>query len=181
MKDNHTSPWNLLGKITGWWPLDYYRTIHSVKTAIACLLGLTLFKYFGWPTGQWVPITVIVVMSAQTHFGAALQKAYMRFLGTVAGIIIATSTLFLFHNNLAAMFVVVFLTCLCFTYIASGGGTISYAGTLGGVTVVLTLTGSSATIDQAIARGLDYRFRTRMGQQRRYNYCLRHSRTNCPT
>ena len=76
--------------------LDYYRIIHSLKTAIACLIGLGVEKYYNWPSGQWVPITIIVVMSAQTHFGGALTKAYMRFLGTVAGVAISILTLFFF-------------------------------------------------------------------------------------
>jgi uncharacterized membrane protein YccC len=154
MKIAQLTSWDFLDKITGHWSLDYYRTIHSIKTAIACLLGVGLAKYFNWPTGQWVPITIIVVMSAQAHFGAALQKAYMRFLGTVAGVIITILTLLIFDHNLWIIFTVVFLSCLYFTYIASGGGNISYAGTLGGVTVVLTLTGASATVDQAVTRGL---------------------------
>lgn len=154
MKLNAHLNWNFLDKIVGSWHLDYYRTIHSIKTAIACLFGLALVQYFNWPMGQWVPITIMVVMSAQTHFGAALQKAYMRFLGTIAGVVIALITLFFFHNDPWIMFVVIFLSCLFFTYIASGGGNISYAGTLGGVTVVLILTSTNATIDQAITRGL---------------------------
>ena len=154
MKITQIASWPFLGKIVDSWPLDYYRAIHSIKTAIACLFGLALVKHFNWPMGQWVPITIIVVMSAQTHFGAALQKAYMRFLGTIAGVIIALLTLFLFPNNLWIIFSIVFISCLFFTYIASGGGSLSYAGTLGGVTVVLILAGANATIDQAITRGL---------------------------
>src|SRR3972149_6990517 len=49
--------------------LNYHRVIHGLKTAVACLVGLSLEKYYDWPSGQWVPITVMVVMSAQTHFG----------------------------------------------------------------------------------------------------------------
>lgn len=133
--------------------LDYYRTIHSCKTAIACLFGLGLAWYFRWPSGQWIPITIMVVMSAQPHFGGAVQKAYMRFLGTVAGVMITLVTLLLLHDNPAAVFGVIFLTCAFFTYIASAGGNISYAGTLGGVTVILTLASTQATPVLAIERG----------------------------
>lgn len=133
--------------------LDYYRTIHSFKTAIACLFGLGLAWYFKWPYGQWVPITIMVVMSAQPHFGAAVQKAYMRFLGTVAGVMITLLTLIVFRDNTAAVFVVIFLACAFFTYIASSGGNISYAGTLGGVTVILTLTSVGVTPELAVRRG----------------------------
>jgi hypothetical protein len=150
-------------KLTRWKPLrklvnacatiKYYRLLHGFKTAIACLIGLALEKYFKWPMGQWVPITIIVVMSAQLHFGAALKKAYMRFLGTIAGLTTTVVTLLLFGNNMTVVFIVVFCSCLIFTYIAGSHGDINYAGTLGGVTVVLTLTGADANVNMAIMRG----------------------------
>jgi uncharacterized membrane protein YgaE (UPF0421/DUF939 family) len=154
MKINQLFSWDFLEKLSTSWSLDYYRTIHCLKTAIACLAGMALEKHFNWPSGQWVPITIIVVMSAQTHFGAALQKAYMRFLGTVSGVIIAVATLFIFDNNPWIIFTIVFISCVFFTYIASSGGSTSYAGTLGGVTVILILASTNATIEQALSRGL---------------------------
>lgn len=153
MKINTLSYWHAFSKFLLNWNLDYYRVIHSFKTAIACLLGIGLFMYFDWPTGQWVPITIMVVMSAQTHFGGALQKAYMRFLGTLSGVTITVLTLLVFGNNIYVVFLVVFFASLVFTYIASGGGAISYAGTLGGVTVVLTLTGAQVDPHYALVRG----------------------------
>ena len=136
-----------------WLHLDYYRTIHSFKTAIACLFGLGLEWYLKWPSGQWVPITIMVVMSAQPHFGGAVQKSYMRFLGTAAGVMITLLTLVVLHDNTAAIFTVIFLSCAIFAYIASAGGNISYAGTLGGVTVILTLTATQVSTQVALERG----------------------------
>jgi len=133
---------------------DDFRLIHSLKTAFGCLIGLGLVYYYQWPSGQWVPITIMVVMSAQAHFGGALQKAYMRFLGTFAGVGITLLVLTYFGNSEIATFIAVFFACAFFTYIASGGGNISYAGTLGGVTVLLTLTGIGTNVYFAIQRGL---------------------------
>lgn len=134
--------------------LDYFRTIHSIKTAFACVIGLAIEKFFNFPQGMWIPITTMVVMSAQSRFGGALTKAYMRFLGTFSGVIITISTLWFFGNNLPISFLIVFLSCILFTYIAGNKNDINYAGTLGGVTVILTLTASNATIYLAIQRGL---------------------------
>lgn len=136
-----------------WSKLDPYRTIHSIKTAIACLIGLAIVTYFRWPMGQWVPITIIVVMSAQARFGGALQKAYMRFLGTAAGVMVTLLTLTFFNHDLVAVFTVIFLSCLVFTYIATEESAVSYAGVLGGVTVVLTLTGLNVDRYYALQRG----------------------------
>ncbi|EKE01178.1 MAG: putative membrane spanning protein [uncultured bacterium] len=136
------------------WPFNYYRTIHSIKTAIACLIGVIIEKHYNLPSGQWIPITIMVVMSAQTHFGGALRKAYMRFLGTVSGVAITTMILLFFGNSLTIILCAVFIVCIIFTYVASSNGDISYAGTLGGVTVLLTLTGQQVGIEMAAQRGL---------------------------
>lgn len=134
--------------------LNYYRVMHGVKTAIACLIGLAIEKYYEWPMGQWVPITIMVVMSAQPHFGAAVRKAYMRFLGTISGVALVVATLWLFgDSNPIITFGTVFFASIIFAYIASSHGDISYAGTLGGVTVILVLTGQQVGILTAIQRG----------------------------
>ena len=132
---------------------NYYRTIHSVKTAIGCLIGVVIEKYYNLPSGQWIPITIMVVMSAQTHFGGALRKAYMRLLGTVSGIAVTVTVLWFFGNNLAVIFGTIFIVCIIFTYIANSNGDISYAGTLGGVTALLTLTGQQVGVEIAMQRG----------------------------
>ena len=136
------------------WHLNYYRTIHSIKTAIGCLIGVFIDKYYNLPSGQWIPITVMVIMSAQVHFGGALHKAYLRFLGTVAGITSTIVVLYLFGNSTEVVLIASFIFCMLFTYVASNVENISYAGTLGGVTMLLTLTGQQTSIDIAIQRGL---------------------------
>lgn len=142
------------------WNIDYYRTIHSIKTAIACLIGLACSRilqvHLQWQMGQWIPITIMVVMSAQMHFGAALQKAYMRFLGTISGVAIALLTIGVFGDNPTTIIIscIIFSACAIFTYIASSGDAISYVGTLGGVTTILTLWNQEVTIHYAIQRGI---------------------------
>lgn len=137
-----------------YWNLHYYRIIHSIKTAIGCLIGVAIEKYYDLPSGQWIPITVMVVMSAQTHFGGALRKAYIRLLGTVSGIAVTTTTLLFFGNDIAVILGVIFVAGIIFTYAASSSEDISYAGTLGGVTMLLTLTGQQVSIGIAMQRGL---------------------------
>lgn len=141
-----------LAKLYQWNPV-YYRIVHSLKTALACSLGLMLEKYYNWPSGQWVPITIMVVMSAQIHFGGAVHKASMRMLGTTAGVIITIFTLLIFGNNIGIILLTVFISVIFFTYIASGQDNISYAGTLGGVTVILILAGQNVGITEALQRG----------------------------
>lgn len=134
--------------------LNRFRVIHGIKTAIGCLIGVGIEKYFDWPSGQWVPITVMVVMSAQTHFGGAVRKAAMRLFGTVGGVATAVFVLWLLGSNIVVTLCTIFLASIIFTYIASEHGDISYAGTLGGVTVILVLSGQQVNIEMALQRGL---------------------------
>lgn len=103
--------------------------------------------------GQWVPITVAIIMSAQVHFGGAIHKALFRTLGTVSGVIVSILVLWLFGNSGWVVFFTVFCSTLVFTYIASSGGDLSYAGTLGCVTVILVLSGQDANVTDALYRG----------------------------
>lgn len=118
------------------------------------MIGVFIDKYYDLPSGQWIPITVMVVMSAQVHFGGALRKAYLRFLGTASGIISTIIVLYLFGNSTEVVLIASFIFCMFFTYVASSVENISYAGTLGGVTMLLTLTGQQASIEIAMQRGL---------------------------
>jgi uncharacterized membrane protein YccC len=95
----------------------------------------------------------MVVMSAQTHFGGAVRKASMRFLGTLGGVTTAIAVLWFFGDNILVVFCTIFFASIIFAYIASDHGDISYAGTLGGVTVILVLTGQQISIETAIQRG----------------------------
>ncbi|WP_235602932.1 FUSC family protein [Piscirickettsia litoralis] len=65
--------------------LTSYRMIHAFKTALACLIGLVVFRTFNLDHGQWVIITVAVVMGAQVTVGAAEDKSIARSAATVIG------------------------------------------------------------------------------------------------
>jgi len=132
------------------------RTINSIKTAIACVIALFVAQFPLLPMGQWVLISVVVVMSGQAHVGGALQKAYMRIIGTISGALVAGLTLYFFKENELAILIVIFFSCGIFAYIASmGGQAAAGAGTLGSVTVILVLLNKSPDISLAIYRPVE--------------------------
>jgi uncharacterized membrane protein YccC len=120
---------------------DFYseRAVNSFKTAFACLLGLAIIKYLKIPSGQWIVITIIVIMSTQTRLGGALQRSYARTIGTLCGAIIGVLTVALFDGSFLASSIVIFFSVLMFSYIATSPGYISNAGTIGGTTLALLL------------------------------------------
>ena len=129
-----------------------FRTINSLKTAIAALIGYMLIHLFHWTQGQWVVITILVVMSAQSTLGSLLIKSHMRFWGTVVG---ATSSffilLFLAGNFVAIGFILFFLIIL-FSYVAGGKSDLKDSGTLASVTMAIILLSKYATPMNAIYR-----------------------------
>lgn len=135
--------------------LDINRLIHGGKTIIACLIGFLVSKLLHFHTNQWLIITILVVMCAQSRIGALLQKSYMRFLGTLMGAVIAIMTLKLFGDYQLPVITALCISAFLFSYLATGTGTISEAGTIGAVTVAIILIGQQPTLELAALRFLE--------------------------
>ena len=70
-----------------------YAAINAVKASIAVAIAYTVGYCLGKLLGieqmyLWMVITVLVVMSTQPNLGGALDKALMRFLGTIIGALV---------------------------------------------------------------------------------------------
>jgi uncharacterized membrane protein YccC len=131
------------------------RTINSFKTALACIIGLVIIRYFQIPMGQWTIITIIVIMSAQTRLGGALQRSYARTLGTLCGASVGLLALALFNNNHLAYGIILFLAVLFFSYIATSSSNISNAGTIGATTLAIILVNQNPGFSYAIERFIE--------------------------
>jgi uncharacterized membrane protein YccC len=94
-------------------------------------------------------------MCAQINVGSVVQKSYMRFLGTFSGSVIAALTLYLAGNNIIADALVISLSALVFSYIATGQKSYNDAGTLGAVTVVIILIAKDPTPLTALERFIE--------------------------
>jgi len=132
--------------------IDYERFIHSIKTAVACIIGFLLTRFIGFSADQWVVVTIIVVMCAQIYVGSVLQKAYLRFLGTLAGCLVAMITLATIGNTQLTILVTIGISSAVFSYIATSQETLSYAGTLGAVTAAIIMLGHEPSITFASER-----------------------------
>src|SRR5436190_3578629 len=115
------------------------RLIHSFKTLIACLIGLALAKLSHLPSGQWIVITIIVVMCSQLYVGSVLQKSYLRFLGTLVGCLFAIIAILIAPNIQVAILGAIAVSAFVFSYIATGQESYPYTGTLGAVTTVIIM------------------------------------------
>lgn len=134
---------------------DIERLIHSFKTAIACLIGILLTKIIGFPADQWVVVTIIVVMCAQIYVGSVMQKAYLRFLGTLLGCIIAMSAIVMLGDTSLSAAITISLASFVFSYFAVGQEMFSYSATLGAVTTAIIMMGHSPSLTLAAERFLE--------------------------
>lgn len=135
--------------------IDFERVIHSIKTALACLVGFVITKLLHIQVDQWLIITILVVMCAQISVGSVIQKSYMRFLGTLSGSLIAALTLRAYGTDPLAIATIIAIAAMIFSYIATGESSFSDSGALAIVTVVIILIGKNPTISTAAERFME--------------------------
>lgn len=101
----------------------------------------------------WIVITILVVMSTQPNLGGALDKAIMRFLGTLIGAIVATVIVASIDNNIIQV-----LLSVPFIFLAvyfAGASKYSYAGTLAGITLIIIVLNQQPGVQVAIYRAVE--------------------------
>lgn len=135
--------------------INIERLIHSIKTVIACLLGLLLTKAIGLAAEQWVIITILVVMCAQIYVGSVMQKAYLRFLGTLIGCLFAALTIIVAGDTPTAIVITIAVSSFIFSYVATKQENLTYAATLGAVTTAIIMLGQKPTLGFAFDRFLE--------------------------
>jgi uncharacterized membrane protein YgaE (UPF0421/DUF939 family) len=129
--------------------------VNSLKTVLACLIGLALSQLLQLDQPQWMLITILIVMASQYRLGGALLKGYARLFATILGTILASTILFLFSENLILVYFCLFSLIIVFIYLASNSKEHSYAYTLGAVTLVIIIVSSKPQFHYALDRALE--------------------------
>ncbi|MEY8702215.1 FUSC family protein, partial [Francisella philomiragia] len=135
-----------------------YAAINALKATLAVViaytLGLMLGSFFDIEQMYlWMTITVVVVMSTQPNLGGAIDKALMRFLGTVVGAIAALVIIATVQNHILQVFLI-----LPFIFLAvyfAGASKYSYAGTLAGITIIIIILNKEPGVQVAIYRAIE--------------------------
>ena len=136
-----------------------YAAINAIKTAIGCsiafILGKVLEDYFNVEQMYlWMVITVLVVMSTQPNLGGAIDKALMRFIGTIVSAVIAMVIVFISVDKYE-----MFALAICFViigvFIAGASSKYGYAGSLGAITLVVIILNKDASMKLAVFRMLE--------------------------
>lgn len=135
-----------------------YAAINAFKACIAIVIAYLMGSFLGHIFGiermyLWMSVTVMVVMSTQPNLGGAVDKALMRFLGTVIGAIIAIIIVAFIKNYIYEL-----LLILPFIFLAvyfAGATKYSYAGTLAGITLIIIMFNQQPGVQVAIYRAVE--------------------------
>ena len=104
----------------------------SLRLAVLTAAAVLAFKQLGLPHGYWLPFTIVVVL--QPDYGATLERAMLRVLGTLAGGLAAGAILWL-HPPPAAVLPLTFGCVFLFCYHVRR----RYALAIFGVTLLVVL------------------------------------------
>ncbi|MED7787593.1 FUSC family protein [Francisella sp. 19X1-34] len=135
-----------------------YAAINAFKASIAVMLGYLI----GYVLGDileihgmylWIVITILVVMSTQPNLGGALDKAIMRFLGTLIGATVATVIVASISNDIIQVFLSIPFIFLAVYF--AGASRYSYAGTLAGITLIIIILNRQPGEQVAIYRAVE--------------------------
>jgi uncharacterized membrane protein YgaE (UPF0421/DUF939 family) len=135
-----------------------YSAINAMKAILAVSIALTVGNYTGFLFGiqemyVWMVITVLVVMSTQPNLGGAIDKALMRFVGTVVGAVISILLILIFDKDLQIVLVMPFLALA--VYVAGSSSRFSYAGTLSAITLTIIIFNEHPSLHLALYRGAE--------------------------
>ncbi len=137
-----------------------YSLINALKavvaSAIAYLVGHLLGEWLNISQMYaWIVITVLVVMSSQPNLGGALEKAKMRFLGTLIGSLCAIIIILVFPQMWITQFILGLAIIAIGVFTATNSTKYTYTGVLGSVTVAIILFSSDVSLATACYRTLE--------------------------
>lgn len=131
---------------------DIERLIHSFKTALACILGIVVIKLGHFQSGQWILISIVIVMCAQINVGGLVQKSVLRLAGTFAGCCLAIFALVVFGDSETIVLTTIAIAGFIFSYIATAKESFVNLGTLGAATTAIIMSTHNPTIILALDR-----------------------------
>ncbi len=112
------------------------RLRHGLRIAVGCAVGFWLASLLQLQAGQWVVITVVMVLSTEPRTGGILKKSLQRFWGTVLGAVAALLILFVLPGGPPWGLLWALPALVAFGYLAADAER-AYIGVLGAVTLVM--------------------------------------------
>ncbi|MDA2895305.1 FUSC family protein [Mycolicibacterium sp. BiH015] len=92
---------------------------HAVRLSVAVALACAIDRYSGGHYGYWIPLTVLMVLRPETAH--TYTRCVGRLAGVVAGIVVASTLLFVVDSSLAVATLLA-VVAIGMTYVVSGFG-----------------------------------------------------------
>ncbi|WP_116963480.1 FUSC family protein [Fastidiosibacter lacustris] len=136
---------------------NVYSSINAIKAVIATVIGYLVGCWLGFwldvpEMYAWIVVTILVVMSSQPNLGGALEKAKMRFLGTIVATLCSIVILLLMPGFPIWQMMLGLCLIAVGVFTATASTKYMYAGVLGAITIAIILFGSRASLEIAIYR-----------------------------
>jgi uncharacterized membrane protein YccC len=124
--------------------------LHALRVAAAYACSLLLSLAFSIPHGEWMAITVFVVMGGLPHVGSVLNKGRQRALGTLAGSVAGMISIALYARSPLLCYLFMTLVALFSGYFALGRD--GYIAQLAGITLAVVAGLGDSPLDMALWR-----------------------------
>lgn len=136
---------------------QHQRAIHAIRLGLAVVCATAIGQIFTLPHSEWIPITVFVVLGTLQYQGAIVAKAWERMLGTVIGMVVGLTLLWLNQRYLEHN--IVFFLLVALVSAACGWkslGTHGYIAMLAGLTMCMLLGhGGNHWLEDGLLRALN--------------------------
>lgn len=123
----------MLNKLKELYYSNQEENIHAIKYALAFVIGYFVVQLLPPGKSQWVIITIAVVMGSQIVVGDHVLKSILRGLGTLIGAAIGVIAIYLPHNHIIVLALIVILA-IFFSKLSSRYSDLSYVAILGMIT-----------------------------------------------
>ncbi|WP_329740920.1 FUSC family protein [Dyella sp. A6] len=128
---------------------------HALRCAVCLSTALLISRLWQLPHGYWLPMTVAIVL--RPDFAATFNFGLLRVVGTVLGLVLTTTLLFITPDQPWAHLALMALLCMAFRYLATAHYGIAVATLTGTVVILLSFEGvasGTAVVDRAINTAL---------------------------
>ena len=130
--------------------------LHAIRLGLAVVAAMLANLISGLPHGEWTTITVFIILGLLQYQGAIYTKAKERILGTLLGIIIGLSLLWLSHHMLGYLwlyYVLIGVISSIIGYFAIRQ--LGYLGMLTGITMCMIISSTSSLGQDGMFRALN--------------------------
>ncbi|MDO5767886.1 MAG: FUSC family protein [Psychrobacter sp.] len=130
--------------------------LHAIRLGLAVVTAMLVNLVSGLPHGEWTTITVFIILGLLQYQGAIYTKAKERVLGTLLGIVIGLSLLWLSQHMLGYLWLYYALIGVISSIIGYFAiKQLGYLGMLTGITMCMIISSTSSLGQDGLFRALN--------------------------